>query len=191
MKSTLDHLECTACDAICSAEEPHRTCPTCGKVLFARYDLARARRALSRTSLARRVPSLWRYFELLPVRHPDSVCSLGEGMTPLLSARRLGAQLGCRSLFIKEEGVNPTGTFKARGLAAAVSRARELGLSRLAIPSAGNAGGALAAYCARAGMEAHVFLPRDVPDANRSSLPGAPFFRSNGAKTAHCSSVSS
>ena len=110
---------------------------------------------------------MWRYYEVMPVRDPDNVVTLGEGMTPLIHARNLGAQLGCPNLYIKDEGGNPTGSFKARGISAAVSKAKELGLSKLTMPSAGNAAGALAAYCARAGIEAHVFMPRDAPIANQ------------------------
>ena len=166
MKSYLTHLECTACGNSYSAEEVHSTCVACGKVLFARYDLERVRRDLDRGRFLSRPPTMWRYFELMPLRDPEHVVSLGEGMTPLLRAENLEKQLGCSRLLIKEEGVNPTGSFKARGLSAAVSKARELGQMRLTLPSAGNAAGALAAYCARGGMEAHVFMPRDAPQAN-------------------------
>ena len=164
--SRLTHLECTACGRRQNADELHTTCPACGKVLYARYDLDAVRRALPRDALAGREPSLWRYRELLPVRDARHIVTLGEGMTPLLSAPRLGAALGCSALWVKDEGVNPTGSFKARGQAVAVSRALELGARTLAIPSAGNAGGAMAAYAARAGAPAQVFMPRDVPPAN-------------------------
>ncbi|MBI4202906.1 MAG: threonine synthase [Chloroflexi bacterium] len=167
MKSYLTHLECTACGATYSAEEAHRVCLACGKVLYARYDLVRARRALRRHLLATRPSTMWRYFEVMPVRQARNVVSLGEGMTPLIPARNLGAQLGCPRLFIKDEGGNPTGTFKARGLSAAVSKAKELGIASLAMPSAGNAAGALAAYCAHGGMKARVFMPKDAPLANQ------------------------
>ena len=167
MKSYLTHLECTACGNTYSAEEAHRTCAACGKVLYARYDLDRLRRELDRDDIAYRLTTMWRYFELLPVHQPENVISLGEGMTPLIPAHNLGAQLGCQRLFIKDEGNNPTGSFKARGLSVAVSKAKELGLTRLTMPSAGNAAGALAAYCAHGGMEAHVFMPRDAPLANQ------------------------
>jgi threonine synthase len=160
------HLECTACGRRESAERLQSTCPACGKVLYARYDLDAVRRALPREALRDREPSLWRYRELLPVRDARHVVTLGEGMTPLLPAPRLGAALGCSALMIKDERLNPTGSFKARGQAVAVSRALELGARTLAIPSAGNAGGAMAAYAARAGLPAQVFMPRDVPPAN-------------------------
>ncbi len=167
MKSYLTHLECTACGNTYSAEEAHRTCPSCGKVLYARYDLEAARREVDRDSLVTRPANMWRYFELMPVWEEENVLSMGEGMTPLLHAGALGAQLGCPHLFIKDESANPTGSFKARGLSAAVSKARELGITRLTMPSAGNAAGAVAAYCAKGGMEAHVFMPMDAPLANQ------------------------
>ena len=170
MKSYLSHLECTACGDTFSADELHRVCVSCGKVLYARYDLDSAGRALSPDDLAARRGDMWRYFELMPVRQPDNVVSLGEGFTPIIRAGRLAARLGCQDLLIKDEGVNPTSSFKARGLSAAVSRAVELGVTGFTIPSAGNAGGAVAAYAARAGVEAHVFMPKDVPTANREEV---------------------
>jgi threonine synthase len=161
--SFLVGLECSSCGRAHEADRPQTTCAACGKVLFARYDLDGVRAALPRGGLAEREPTLWRYHELLPVRDPANVATLGEGFTPLLAAPRLGEALGLGRLLIKEEGLNPTGSFKARGMAVAVSRARELGLNRLAAPSAGNAGAALAAYAARAGLEAWVFMPADTP----------------------------
>ena len=166
MRSYLSHLECTACAHTFSAEEPHRTCPDCGKVLFARYDLEAARRSIDRADIDRRPATMWRFFEILPVRDPDKVVTLGEGGTPLFQATRLQQLLGVREVYIKDEGLNPTGTFKARGMAAAVSRTRELGKTRFSVPSAGNAAGALAAYAARGGLAAYVFMPRDAPAAN-------------------------
>jgi threonine synthase len=170
MRSYLTHLECTYCGKRYTADEPIRTCLDCGKVLYARYDLEAAGRALSREALQARPANMWRYFEVMPVRDEANVVSLGEGFTPMFKVERLGRRLGSNALFIKDEGMNPTASFKARGLSAAVSRARELGLIRLTVPSAGNAGGALAAYAARAGMEAHVFMPRDAPEANRKEV---------------------
>jgi threonine synthase len=164
--SCLTHLECTACGRRETADELQGVCPACGGVLYARYDLDAVARALPREALRDRVPSLWRYRELLPVRDERAIATLGEGMTPLLPAPRLGAALGCSTLLVKDEGLNPTGSFKARGQAVAVSRAVELGARALAIPSAGNAGGAMAAYAARAGVPAYVFMPKDVPVAN-------------------------
>ena len=164
MFSYLTHLECTVCGETFSADEPQGTCRSCGKALFARYDLEGIRTSVPRDEPAGRRPSMWRYSEVMPVRRQENVVSLGEGLTPLVRAGGLGTELGCRNLFVKDEGSNPTGTFKARGMSAAVSRARELGLKRLTLTRGGNASGALAAYCAQAGMEAHVFLPR-VADA--------------------------
>ncbi len=167
MKSYLTHLECTACGESYSADSVHTTCSACGKVLYARYDLELASKEIDRDRGATRAANMWRYFELMPVRDAQNVVTLGEGMTPLHRADTLGEQLGCSELLIKDEGLNPTGSFKARGMSAAVSKAKELGISRLTLPSAGNAAGAAAAYAALAGMEAHVFMPKDAPMANR------------------------
>jgi threonine synthase len=161
--SVLTHLECGLCGRQYDADRLWNLCPACGKPLLARYDLAAARQALDRDELARREPTLWRYRELLPVRDRRHELCLGEGWTPLFHARRLGEILGFSQLYVKNEGLNPTGSFKARGLGVALSRALELGVRSVSIPSAGNAAGAMAAYAARAGMEAHVFMPRDVP----------------------------
>ena len=165
--STLSHLECTYCDRRYDADQLQTVCSSCGKVLYARYDLAKARHTLTRESLGRRRWDMWRYQEVLPIRDPDNMISLGEGMTPLVPARRAGDALGLTGLLLKDEGKNPTGSFKARGLGCAVSRARELGVKAIALPSAGNAASAATAYGAAAGLEVHVFMPRDVPDANR------------------------
>jgi len=144
----------------------HNLCVECGKPLLVRYDLKRAAESLTKESLVGRAPDLWRYREVLPVDSDDNVVTLGEGFTPLLHASRLGASLGMPELYIKDEGQNPTQSFKARGMTAAVSMAKELGVKKLAVPSAGNAAGALAAYAAQAGMEAHIFMPKDTPRAN-------------------------
>jgi threonine synthase len=128
---------------------------------------------MDRNVIAKRKPSMWRYFEVLPVRDEAHVVSLGEGATPMARAHRLEQALDARELYLKDEGVNPTGSFKARGLSAAVSKAKELGQNRLVLPSAGNAAGALASYCARAGMEAHVFMPKDAPEANKIECQAA------------------
>ncbi|RME39608.1 MAG: threonine synthase [Thermoflexia bacterium] len=156
------HLECSLCGRTYDPDRLWQVCPDCGRPLLACYDLAAARR-LGRERLIGPEPSLWRYQALLPVRDPAHIVTLGEGFTPLLPARRLGAELGMSHLYIKEESLNPTGSFKARGLAVAISRARELGVRGMVIPSAGNAAGAAAAYAARAGIPLHVFMPRDVP----------------------------
>ena len=167
MKSFLTNLECTYCGIELSADEPHRTCPECGKVLYPRYDLKAAGASLSREDLRDRPTNMWRYFEVMPVSDEQNVVTLGEGFTPIFKVERLGADTGCSALLIKDEGLNPTGSFKARGLGAAVSKAKELGISRLTMPSAGNAAGAMTAYAAKAGMEAYVFMPKDAPEANR------------------------
>ncbi|TSA50838.1 threonine synthase [archaeon] len=159
----LTHLECSYCGSKFDAQTPHTICPECGKPLLARYDLESARKNLHRDDLIGRIASLWRYRELLPVREDADVVSLGEGYTPLIHAACTGARLGMESLFIKDEGLNPTGSFKARGLCMAISRAKELSVREVVIPSAGNAAGAMSAYAARAGMKAHVFMPSDVP----------------------------
>ena len=160
--SLLTHLECTRCGQTYDADALQTLCPADGGVLYARYDLERGRRELDRDALTARTPGMWQMPELMPVRDPANIVTLGEGGTPLLAAR-LGAQLGFARLAIKEEGLNPTGSFKARGLAAAVSRAKELGVRAFTIPTAGNAGSALAAYGARAGIPVDVFMPVDTP----------------------------
>jgi threonine synthase len=160
------HLECAACGRKHEARRLHNLCTQCGKPLLVRYDLKQAAASLTKKSLKGRAPDLWRYREVLPVEQDENVINLGEGFTPLVHASRLGAQLGLSELYIKDEGQNPTQSFKARGMAAAVSMAKELGATKLAVPSAGNAAGALAAYAARAGLEAHIFMPRDTPQAN-------------------------
>ncbi|HSP62562.1 MAG TPA: threonine synthase [Pyrinomonadaceae bacterium] len=160
------HLECAACGLRHEARRLHNLCTQCGKPLLVRYDLKRAAASLTKESLTRREPDLWRYREVLPVEHDENIVNLGEGFTPLVHASRLGAQLGLNQLYIKDEGQNPTQSFKARGMAAAVSMAKELGAKKLAVPSAGNAAGALAAYAARAGLAAFIFMPNDTPRAN-------------------------
>ncbi len=156
------HLECSRCGAPHEAGRLHNLCRECGRPLLVRYDLARAGETLTRGSLRGRVSSLWRYREVLPVADDASITTLGEGWTPLAHARRLGERLRMPRLYLKDESLNPTGSFKARGMTAAVSMARELGAERLAVPSAGNASGALAAYAAKAGLEAHIYMPRDA-----------------------------
>ena len=167
--SFLTHLECSYCGETYDHRELHRTCtsPGCGKVLFARYDLEAAAAALTKEALKGRPANMWRYREIMPVLSAENLITLGEGFTPILHARRLAAHIGVPGLLIKDEGLNPTGSFKARGLSAAVSKAKELGKMRLTIPSAGNAAGAMSAYAAAAGMEANVFMPRDAPIANQ------------------------
>lgn len=163
--STLTHLECTYCDATFEPDALHKLCTSCDKVLYPRYDLTRV--TIEPDDLTRRAATMWRYREVMPVRDADNIVSLGEGFTPLLRTPRLAAEVGVGELRIKDESQNPTGSFKARGMAAAVSRARELGADTVAAPSAGNAGGALAAYAARAGLGAAVVMPSDCPVINQ------------------------
>ena len=137
-----------------------------GAPLLVHYDLAKAKAELTREQIVKGPSSMWRYAPLLPVSDAANIVSLGEGLTPIIRASRLGQRLGAQNILVKDESLNPTGTFKARGMAAAVSMAKELGAKQLAAPSAGNAAGALAAYAAAAGIEAHIFMPRDVPQAN-------------------------
>ena len=154
----ISYLECTRCGEHLSADRPQNICPKDGGVLYVRYDLASLKGKLRPEDLSGRVASMWRYAEVLPDAKP---VTLGEGFTPMLASREHA------NVFIKDEGLNPTGSFKARGISAAVTMARHYGLKKLAVPSAGNAGGALAAYAAAAGIEAHIFMPKDVPMANR------------------------
>lgn len=162
----LTHLECTACHAQYEWRELQNLCATCAKPLFPRYDLKAAGRTLTREALAAREKSLWRYREVLPLPLEAEPVTFGEGGTPLLRAERFGKALGLSNLWVKDEAQNPTQSFKARGMTTAVSMAKHLGAKKLAVPSAGNAGGALAAYAARAGLEAHIFMPADTPRAN-------------------------
>lgn len=165
MPSALSHLECSACGERYDADVPQQLCRD-GKPLLARYDLAAAARTLSAEALRGREPSLWRYEELLPLRDQRHRVSLGEAMTPLLPLPRLGARYDL-DLFVKDEGLLPTASFKARGAAVGVSRAKELGIAEFAMPTNGNAGGAWAAYAARAGLRAHVAMPESAPAVNR------------------------
>ncbi len=161
--TTLSHLECGYCQEKYEADKLWNLCPKCQKPLLVRYDLERARAALKPSDLMEREPTMWRYRELLPLRSDTYKLSLGEGFTPFIHARRLGQELNFANLYIKDEGMNPTGSFKARGLGMAVSRAFELGVEAVSIPTAGNAGCAMCAYAALAGMKAYVFMPKDVP----------------------------
>ncbi len=162
MSSNLVELECSACGKKYDASKEQHLC-TCGKPLLVRYDLRRAAATLNLEALKSRPRTMWRYTEVLP---NDPPVSLGEGMTPLVHAKRLGASMGLQSLYVKDEGLNPTGSFKARGMTAAVTRAKRLGVKALAAPTAGNAGGALAAYAAAAGIPAVIVMPADTPFAN-------------------------
>ena len=159
----LTHLECGMCSKILDADKRWNLCPQCSKPLLARYNLDAVKKAINPGIISQRASNLWRYREVLPVNDPVNILTLGEGFTPLVHAQRLGKELGFTKLYIKDEGLNPTGSFKARGLCVAVSRAKELGITSLSIPTAGNAGGAMSAYAALAGMAAYVFMPNDVP----------------------------
>jgi threonine synthase len=158
------YLDCGMCGAVYGdAEQPWRLSPCCDRPLLARYDLAALRGRFTPASLMGRAPDLWRYAEVLPVRDAEHRITLGEGFTPLIDAPRLADDLRLERVWIKDEGQNPTGSFKARGLVMAVARARELGMEAVALPSAGNAGAAAAAYGAAAGLAVHVAIPRDTP----------------------------
>jgi threonine synthase len=159
----LMHLECTACGLQHPWSQLQNLCLSCQKPLLAIVDLATAGRTLKRETVATSDKTLWRYREVLPLPGDVEPVSLGEGGTPLLRAEKFGEDI---DLWVKDESLNPTQSFKARGMSVAVSMARHLGATKLAVPSAGNAGGALAAYAARAGLEAHIFMPRDTPRAN-------------------------
>ena len=168
MPSYLTHLECTACHATYPADQLMNTCPACGKVLYAQYDLPAAAASMTPDALSQREWNLWRYAEILPVQNPANAVTLGEGGTPLLPAPNLGALFGLTNVLIKDEGLNPTGSFKARGLGMAVARAKELGASTVAIPSAGNAAAAMAAYAARSGLQSVVGMPIDAPEVMKA-----------------------
>jgi len=162
----LTHLSCTNCGTRHEWLQLQNLCTKCQKPLFPVYDLAAVGKALKKEDLATRKKSLWRYREVLPLPANVEPVSLGEGGTPLLRAKRFGNANGLTNLWVKDEAQNPTQSFKARGMTTAVSMAKHLGATKLAVPSAGNAGGALAAYAARAGLEAHIFMPSDTPRAN-------------------------
>jgi threonine synthase len=164
--SQFTHLECSSCGEKHDAEQIQTVCTKCGKPLFARYDLEVVKDLLTKQMLVGREASMWRYFELLPVKYRENIVSLGEGWTPLTHALKAGEEIGLSNLWIKDEGIIPTGSFKARGLGMAISKAKELGINSVALPSAGNAAGAMAAYGARAGMRVYVFMPKDAPSVN-------------------------
>lgn len=165
--STLTVLHCSRCPTHLQPDAVHQLCPTCSAPLLARYDLERARASMTAEALAARRPTLWRYAELLPVRDPAYQLGFGEGMTPLHAAERLGRELGVPGLLVKDDGVLPTGTFKARGAAIGVARAAELGVRRMIMPTNGNAGAAWSAYAALHGLELGVVMPVDAPFITR------------------------
>jgi len=173
--SYLTDLHCYDCRQIYDASKVQTYCLDCQAPLIVDYDLAAAKSELDRDEFHRRPAGMWRWRELLPVHEKENMIYLGEGDTPLLHLPHLGSRLGLSQLYVKDESLNPTGTFKARGLAAAVSKARELGVTKIIIPTAGNAGGAMAAYAARGGLQAYIFMPKDTPEANikESRIAGA------------------
>jgi len=173
--SYITNLHCSSCGRQFSPREINTYCPDCQSPLLADYDLKALSRHVARTDFMARSRGMWRWHELLPVYDPGSVVSLGEGDATLLLLPRLGKELGLTRLYVKDESSNPTGSFKARGLSVAVSKAKELGLQKVIIPTAGNAGGAMAAYAARGGLKAFIFMPRDTPRANmeESRVTGA------------------
>ncbi len=173
--SYLNDLICSACGMSYNPDVIQTYCPECQAPLMAQYDLEAARKHLDRDEFIRRPRGMWRWHELLPVHEPANRITLGEGDTPLLRLPRVGEALGLKNLYVKDESLNPTGSFKARGLAAAVAKAKELGVKRVIIPTAGNAGGAMAAYAARSGLDACIYMPKDTPYANmeESRIAGA------------------
>src|SRR5262245_8333208 len=183
--SFVTHLECANCGRHYDPSGIHNLCTACARPLLVRYDLDSIKRAVTRSALAKRPADLWRYIEMLPIDNPAAIVSLGEPMTPLLEAPRLGAALGVNRLYVKDESRLPTGSFKARGMAMAITKAVELGIRRVAVPTAGNAGGAVAAYASRAGIEAYVFMPQDTPSINKKEcwLAGANTYTIDGLIT--------
>lgn len=171
----LTYLECYDCKLQYDISKIQTFCPDCQAPLIARYDLEKARQEVDRDEIKLRLRGMWRWHEILPLFEEKNMIKLGEGDTPLLLLENLGAELGLANLYVKDESLNPTGSFKARGLAAAVSKAKELGVTKVIIPTAGNAGGAMAAYAARGDMKAYIFMPNDTPIANveESRIAGA------------------
>ena len=171
----LTELQCSECGKLFDPGVIQTYCQDCQAPLLARYDLEKASRSLDRDAFRVRPRGMWRWHELLPVHDEQNRISLGEGDTPLMTLPRLGAELGLKHLYVKDESLNPTGSFKARGLSAAVSKAKELGVKKIIIPTAGNAGGAMAAYAARSGIQACIYMPKDTPIANmeESRIAGA------------------
>jgi threonine synthase len=179
--SYVSHLHCPKCEKTYSSREKHQLC-ACGSPLLVAYDLDELRNKLTPETVATRKPNLWRYHELLPVEDAAHIVSLGEGMTPLVSMPRLGKEMGIEHLYMKDEGIIPTGTFKARGAAVGVSKAKELGVRQLAMPTNGNAGAAWALYAARADIKATVVMPVDAPTITRNecAVAGADLYLVNG-----------
>ncbi len=176
------HLECANCGANYEAGKIHNLCTSCNRPLWVRYDMDALKENFTKKDLVGRPPTLWRYLEMLPMEDPKSIVSLVETITPILPAKRLGAEFGVKNLMIKDESRLPTGSFKARGMTMAITMANEFGVKRVAVPTAGNAGGAMAFYAARAGMESYVFMPEDTPIINQKEcwVAGAKTFLVNG-----------
>jgi len=181
----VSHLECANCGQRYEAGKVHNLCTSCRRPLWVRYDLDALKKKFSKKDLFGRPPTIWRYLEMLPISNPDKIVSLTETITPILITERLGEEFGTKNLYVKDESRLPTGSFKARGMALAISMANEFGIKKVAVPTAGNAGGAMAAYAARAGMEAYVFMPDDTPAINMKEcyLAGAKTFLVNGLIT--------
>jgi len=179
------HLECAHCGQKYDAGQVHNLCTACQRPLWVRYDLGALKKGFPKQKLSERPWTLWRYREMLPILDESKIVSLGETVSPLLEAKRLAARFGVQHLFVKDESRLPTGSFKARGMALAISKANEFGIKKVAVPTAGNAGGALAAYAARAGMESYVFMPADTPAINKKEcyLAGAKTYLVNGLIT--------
>jgi threonine synthase len=177
----VSNLECPKCSATYESEKPIQLCK-CGSPLLVRYNLKKVKDRFAKTTLTPRPPDLWRYWELLPLKQKENKVSLGEGMTPLIPLEGLGRQIGIPGLFMKDEGIIPTGTFKARGASVGASRAKELGIRVLAMPTNGNAGGSWAAYCAPAGIKAVIVMPKDSPAINRkeTAITGAKLYLVDG-----------
>jgi threonine synthase len=182
MASYITHLECANCGERYDSNLVQGLCVKCQRPLWVRYDLDAVGKRFSKQDLAGRPQTMWRYLELLPINDPSKIVSLAETVTPLVPTPRLAAAFGVRELLVKDESRLPTGSFKARGMAMAISKANEFGLRHVAVPTAGNAGGAMAAYAARAGMQAHVFMPQDTPMINAKEcwLAGAKTYHVNG-----------
>ncbi|EEF59066.1 threonine synthase [Pedosphaera parvula] len=179
------HLECANCGKRYEANLVHNLCTACQRPLWVKYDLEALKTKFPKKALLGRPSTMWRYLEMLPIQDPDKIVSLTETTTPILQTKRLAASFGLDNLFVKDESRLPTGSFKSRGMTMAISKANEFGIKKVAVPTAGNAGGAMAAYAARAGMEAYVFMPEDTPAINKKEcyLAGAKTFLVNGLIT--------
>ncbi|MDQ6631017.1 MAG: threonine synthase [Verrucomicrobiota bacterium] len=176
------HLECAQCGVKYEKGKIHNLCTACQRPLWVKYDLELLKKKFTKKDLIGRPPTLWRYLEMLPINQPEKIVSLTETISPILETKRLAAEFGVKNLFVKDESRLPTGSFKSRGMTMAISMANEFGIKKVACPTAGNAGGAMAAYAARAGMEAYVFMPEDTPAINKKEcyLAGAKTFLVNG-----------